>query len=75
MVLAASPLAVFEAPALQALVVGIAIGAGVGRLVVRYRESRDETELPAATVRRIEAAWIVWFSVFFLLARAITELT
>jgi len=74
-ILATSPFAVFDAPAIQALVVGIALGAGVGKLVVRYRESRREAELPAPTVRRIEAAWIAFVAGAALAYQAITELS
>jgi len=71
---ATSPFAVFEAPALQALVVGIAVGAAVGKLVVRRRESWDGSELPAAAVRRVEAAWITLWVAVALVVQGLTEL-
>lgn len=53
---------------------GVAIGAAVGKVVVRRRESRDGVELSARRVRQIEAAWIAILASIALTSSLIVEL-
>lgn len=54
--------------------VGRAIGAAVGKVVVRRRESLDGIELTARRVRQIEAAWIGIFASIALSSSLMVEL-
>ena len=50
------------------MVGGAGAAGALGIFLAACGDDEDEDKA-AATVRRIEAAWIVWFSVFFLLAQ------
>ncbi|MDQ3678523.1 MAG: hypothetical protein M3401_17290 [Actinomycetota bacterium] len=67
--------AINDVGALQDVLIGIALGTLIGKLVVRRLERRVGSELPAVRVRQIETTWILTGIGAALVLNAILALT